>query len=208
MAYADFYRWEWIKYSTAAPAYGYDLFFQLNYTFSEKINLYLRIKNENRDDKTAQTPRYLNLKQQTKKIRVHAEFNPSEKLSFKSRVEYTFFNQLEKEHGLLLYQDLYVEPFRIPVKLNARVAWFKTEGYQSRIYAYENDLLYLFSIPAYFGEGYRTYLNVSYPITRNLSCWFKLENTFWNDRETNGSGYNEIDSKSKTTLKFQVRLKI
>ena len=91
--------------------------------------------------------------------------------------------------------------------MSARLAWFSTDSYNTRIYAYENDLLYTYSIPAYFGKGIRSYLNLKYSINKNTDCWFKMANTSWNDRETSGSGYNEINGRHKTELKFQLRWK-
>jgi len=107
---------------------------------------------------------------------------------------------------MLLFQDILFTP-NIPVKGSFRVAWFNTDSYNARIYAYENDLLYTFSIPAYYGKGFRTYLNLRYPVSKRIDFWFKIANTSWNDRKTSGSGYNKIDGNNKTELKFQLRLK-
>jgi hypothetical protein len=96
----------------------------------------------------------------------------------------------------------------VPLNFTARIAWFNTESYNSRIYAYENDLLYMFSIPAYFGRGFRTYLNLKYKISKNIEAWFKLANTTLNNAESIGSGYSEISGNKKTEVKFQLRLKI
>jgi hypothetical protein len=38
-----------------------------------------------------------------------------------------------------------------------RFALFDTEGYDARMYAYENELIGVFSIPPYAGRGIRWY---------------------------------------------------
>jgi hypothetical protein len=123
-------------------------------------------------------------------------------------MEHVFYKGLEKEKGLMIFQDIQYVPTKIPLNISARIAWFSTDSYNSRVYAYENDLLYTFSIPAYYGSGFRTYLNLNYKIAKNIDCWFKIANTSWNDRDIISSGYNEIQGNNKTELKFQLRVKI
>jgi hypothetical protein len=113
-----------------------------------------------------------------------------------------------KEIGLMAFQDIQFSPKKTPLNISARVAWFNTESYNSRIYAYENDLLYTFSMPAYYDNGFRTYLNVKYKLIKNIEIWFKIANTTLNDTESTGSGYNKIMGNKKSEVKFQLRLKI
>jgi len=108
----------------------------------------------------------------------------------------------------MVFQDVQYSPVKIPLNLSARLAWFNTESYNSRIYAYENDLLYTFAVPAFFGKGFRGYLNLKYKISEKAEIWFKLANTWQSGAESISSGYNEIGGNQKTELKFQLRLKM
>ena len=207
-AYSDFYRSNWINYTTAAPSSGWDVFVQANVAFSRKFEFYLRYKNEEKDKKFALNERNVNLPETTQKTRFHLQYKPLENLILKTRLEHTGYSGKEKENGYMVFQDIQFQPGKIPVNLSTRVAWFSTDSYNSRIYAYENDLLYTFSIPAYYGKGFRTYINLKYKISNKLDFWVKVANTAWSDRETISSGYNEIEGSSKTELKFQLRLKI
>jgi len=139
---------------------------------------------------------------------LHFQFNPSEIITLKTRLEHVFYKGLKTENGWMVFQDVQLSPERIPLNLSARLAYFNTESYNSRIYAYENDLLYTFAVPAFFGKGFRTYLNLKYKISERAEIWFKLANTSRNDVESIGSGYNEIAGNHKTELKFQLRLKM
>ena len=207
-AYSDLYKSPWINYTTAAPSTGWDVLAQANVVLSRRVDFYVRYKNEEKEEKFIQSERYVNLPEQTEKIRLHFNYQYSEKIKLKTRVEISQYEGLQKESGFLVFQDIQFIPAKIPINITGRIAYFKTDSYNSRIYAYENDLLYTFSIPAFYGRGFRTYLNLNYKISKNIDIWFKIANTSWSDREIISSGYNEISGNNKTELKFQVRLKI
>ncbi len=207
-AYSDIYRSPWINYTTAAPSTGWDVLAIANVTLSKKTEFYVRYKNEEKEEKTVFENRYVNIPVQTQKIRGHFRYKYNDKLIFNSRIEYVEYKGMKKENGIMIFQDVKYLVETLPVNLSARIAWFSTDSYDSRIYAYENDLLYTFSIPPFYGRGIRTYLNLNYRIGKYLDFWFKIANTSWNDRNTISSGYNEIPGNNKTELKFQVRLKL
>lgn len=205
--YSDMYRSNWINYSTIGPSKGWDIMAQADFKLSDKISFYLRYKNEEKDQKYKSDAFYVDLPEKAKKIRFHFDAQLLENLKSRTRFEYANFKHSFGENGYLVYQDLQYNSPKFPLNLSARLAWFATESYNSRIYAYENDLLYTFSVPAYYGKGFRTYLNLKYAVSKQFECWLKLANTHWTDRETISSGYNKIDGNNKTELKIQLRLK-
>lgn len=206
-AYSDVYQSEWISYTTAAPARSWDIFTQADFEISEKISAYLRFKNEEKDQKFKYENRYTNLPERIRKIRFHIQMQLTENILLKTRAEHVYYHGEHDENGFLVFQDIQFKPTKFPLNMSARLAWFNTDSYNSRIYAYENDILYAFSIPAYFGNGIRTYLNLKYQISDKIGCWLKLANTHWTDREIISSGYNQINGNNKTEVKLQLRLK-
>lgn len=206
-AYSDIYQSRWINYTTASPAKNWDILAQLSLRFSNDFDLYMRFKNEEKEQKYKDSHLYINLPERIQKTRLHFNYRISEHLLLKSRIEHAYFKAQESEHGILILQDVQAEFTNFPIKINGRLAWFSTKSYDSRIYAYENDILYTFSIPAYYGKGIRTYANISYRLANNIDFWLKLGNTYWTDRNTIGSGYSLIEGKNKTELKIQLRLK-
>jgi len=207
-AYSDFYQSKWINFSTAGPSKGWDVFTQANFIFSRNFEFYIRYKNEEKEQKFIENERYVNLPERLQKTRFHFQYKPLETITLKTRLEHAFYKGLETENGFVIFQDLQLSFKKIPLNLSTRLAYFNTDSYNARIYAYENDLLYTFSIPAYYGKGFRTYLNLKYSISKKIDFWLKVANTSWNDRETISSGNNEIMGNNKTELKFQLRLKI
>ena len=63
-----------------------------------------------------------------------------------------------------------------------------------RVYAYESDVLYAFSIPAFSGRGQRVYAVARFPLLRGLDAWIKMGVTVYQDKQSVGSGLEQIDS--------------
>jgi len=84
---------------------------------------------------------------------------------------------------------------------------FRTDGFNPRIYAYENDMLYSFSIPAYFNKGSRMYLNVEYSLSRSIDLWFRYAQFFYTDLDQTGSGLTEVQGPLRSDFRVQMRIK-
>ena len=110
-----------------------------------------------------------------------------------------------KEKGFLVYQDLIYATRNSRFKMQYRLAWFKTDSYQSRIYAYENNVLYGYSFPSFMGEGWRTYLNLSWKPLNGLTCYLKGGFTVYPDREVIGSGVTKVEGNKLYDLALQLR---
>jgi len=68
-----------------------------------------------------------------------------------------------------------------PLSFTARWALFDTDGYDSRIYAYENDQLNLFRIPFYSGNGIKYYINLRYKYYKNQMIELRLAQTYFKE---------------------------
>ena len=200
--YADFFEHRWIKYTTAAPAEGTELFAQISYAPSRRTDIYMRFFQEDKEQKvTAGNLRY-NQPQRINRLRLNFTHNINENFSIKNRIEMSFHSKLEDEKGYLIYQDLIYKPVGKRFSMNGRLAYFSTDGYNSRLYAYENDLLYSFSVPALYGKGIRTYLNFRQTLNDKLTFWLKFAAT----RRFSQTGTEEPDDlATKSELKIQFR---
>lgn len=171
-AYADFFRFKWIKYTTASPSEGAEFLVQINYNPSRETSFYFRFFQEEKGLRVTDSQLRYNENQFIDRVRVHFVHNLSEKLILRSRAEYSFYRKQISENGFLLLQDVVFKPEQKPFSMNARIAFYRTDGYNSRLYAYENDVLYSFSVPPLYGKGVRGYLNVQRDFGQ-ITVWLK-----------------------------------
>ena len=123
---------------------------------------------------------------------------------FKSRMEWSRYNESD---GYLLLQDVRYKPLESKWSLTLRYALFETDTYDSRIYAYEPDVLYAFSVPAHYGSGQRYLLVLKYRFHRKLSAWLRLSETAYFDRNFVKSGWEEVAGNKVTEVKMLLRYK-
>lgn len=144
----------------------------------------------------------------TQRLRLHLSYKLNKNWSVDSRAEMSFYNDKinTKQTGFLVYQSIAYSNFMFPLSFSARIALFDIPKYDARIYTYENDVLYQFTIPAFYKTGLRTYLNIQYKATKNLQFWLRLSNTYYSKGNSVGSGNEQINSKNVFELKTQMRL--
>jgi hypothetical protein len=172
--YSDVFRFNWIKYTTAAPSAGTEFFAQTSYNPTINTHFYFRFFQEDKEQQMITGNLNYNEPQRINRIRFNFTHDLNERISLKSRFEFSYYSKQGSERGFLICQDVFYKPAEKHFKLNGRIAYFYTEGYDSRIYAYENDLLYSFSIPALYGNGLRSYINIQHKLSDNFTLWLKL----------------------------------
>jgi len=209
--YLDQYSFDWVKFGASAPSRGRDIFTQLNYTPNKKLDMYLRFRHRTKFENSDVDNAYDYLVpyvQYNYRYNVSAQITPE--IKYKTRIEYTFVdkNDAPDEHGIALVQDLIYKKLKFPFTFTLRYAVFDTKGYDSRVYVYENDVLYSYSVPALYYKGQRAYFLVNWDITRNIEIWVRLARTIYDNQTVISQGsLNEIDANHKTELKLQLRLK-
>ncbi|MDR1792026.1 MAG: hypothetical protein LBR36_01080 [Bacteroidales bacterium] len=209
-AYVDYFQFTWLKYRIDAPTNGFEVQSKLTFTLNSRFSAYFRFKYK--DKALNEGAENLNSITQTHKqtYRLHLDYKPFKWLSFKSRLEVVNYqaHQTQDYHqGYIIYQDIGFRFRRIPLTLTARFAIFDIYSYDERIYTYESDILYAFSVPAFYGKGYRVYLIGKCSITKYVDIWLKISRTIYQDRFTNGSGLGEIASNHRTDIKAEVIVK-
>ena len=73
------------------------------------------------------------------------------------------------------------------------------------MYAYENDVLYGYSIPAFYDKGFRYYFTLNYDLTKKISIWLRWAQTIYRDKDYVGSGLDEVKGNKKSEIKLQIR---
>ena len=84
-----------------------------------------------------------------------------------------------------------------------RVQFFEAPGYDTRLYAFENDVLYSYSLPAFFDNGFRYYIVLNYNWHKKIGCSLKWSQTLKRDIISSGSGTEEIAGNKRSELRIQ-----
>jgi hypothetical protein len=102
----------------------------------------------------------------------------------RTRIETVDYQRGESplEHGFLVYQDIVHRPLRSVLEFTFRLALFQTDSYDSRVYAYENDLIGLYSIPPYYGRGMRWYVMLKANPLRRVDLWVRFGSWIYKGR--------------------------
>lgn len=204
-AYADVFHFKWLKYQVNSPSYGQDMFMELQYNKRKTYSWYIRYSHgiKEANEKGIHISKRLESLQK-KQLRGHMECIVSPDLILKNRFEYVWHKGTlsSTSSGLLMYQDIQFR-FRKKVRLILRYAVFDVETYDSRIYAYENDMTYSFSVPLFQDKGSRTYLLVKYKMNKNLHICFRFARTSYENADITGSGVDRIDSNRITDTGIQ-----
>jgi len=115
---------------------------------------------------------------------------------------------MNKEKGIMVYQDIIYQDIKEKFKIQCRVAWFNTDSYQSRLYAFENNALYAYSFPSFMKEGWRSYINLAWKPIKGLTCYFKSGITIYSGQDSIGSGLMRITGNKKYDMLLQIRFTI
>lgn len=205
-AYADLFQFPFLKYLVNAPSRGYDYLMQLNYQPNKQFGMYVRFKNKNKPvDSSGNGIIYYPQDEIKQNLRIHITQQLSSNFSITSRMEMLWLNNRMKnaEQGFLTYVEGNFDWKKLAS--NFRLQYFETDSYDSRIYVYESDVLYSFSIPAFYDKGFRYYFNLHYNISKKSECWLRWSRTAFADKKTIGSGLDEIDGNSRSEIKLQLR---
>jgi len=201
----DYYRLLWLSYQTDAPIQGVDGGMSLTCRLSRKSTLLMRYQWRSKP-KNASGEDYLRRLAGLNRHRIRLQWSnePSPLLKLKTEVSAVFDHTdgAKWKKGILMYQDVVLH-FRKPqLGLYLRVAYFDTDSYDERLYAYENDVYYAFTVGSYYYQGMRAYLMLRYKI-QHFSIWLRVSRTHYLNRETISSGLTEIDKPYKTEVKVQ-----
>lgn len=206
--YADLFKFPWLKYRADAPSYGHEILSQFTYSPNKVTKFIVRYKLEEKQQ-NASTNLMSNFLEHVRRqnYRFEIQYKVNKNFNLRNRAEVVQFKKQSTANsfGFLMYQDIIYSPDNSRLSGNMRFALFETEGFDTRIYAYENDVLYGFSIPGFQNKGVRYYLNARYNVKKGVDLWLKYSFTKYNDVETIGSGLDLIDGNLKSEIKLQLR---
>lgn len=208
-SYADLFSFPWLRYQISGPSQGWEYFTQLNYTPDKKLEIYGRFRTK-RKLNDLNIPDAINVPVPVKQnnYRINYSYTLNSNLRLSGRVEWLTWQQegISMEKGFLMYQDVRIGASKFPLTLTIRYALFGTDSYNSRIYAYEGDVPFTYSIPGYYYKGSRVYCMLNYDVNKQLSLWLRYSQTFYDNQKVISAGsLNEISGNTKSDIKVELR---
>ena len=187
--YGDVFRFSGPKYGIPAyPTIGYDAMFETQYhspisnlqslISNHQWSLLLRARARQKGDKATYSTR----------LQCDILHGP---WSFRTNLDGNIVHpqssndQLPITYGVSLFQDIAYDfqssmsAIQCPLSLRFRLQFFDARNWDNRIYAYEHDVLYAYSIPAVYGLGGRAYVCLRWQIIPQLALYFRFSETLY-----------------------------
>ncbi len=171
--YADVWRHPWLRFGVDAPSRGREFLARAVWTKSRNFSMYALWQSEVKERNSDVEGYFGLLENRRDRFRLHLINKINRAVELRSRVEWTTFQveKLARTNGFIMYQEMVVKPLGFPVSGTVRYALFDTDNFDTRVFAYENDLFSAISIPGFAGRGSRYYLNLTWRVNK----WLRLE---------------------------------
>lgn len=209
-AYFDQFRFPWARFGVPRPSDGYEALLYVQHKPRRWITHYVQVKTETKETGSTVVDSTLlaldGLVDETRQsLRWHLDYDFSKRLRTRTRVEGVRFSRPDQkdEYGFMMYQDVRWRAFSA-LTLDNRLMLFDTDSFDARVFAYEYDLRYSFSVPAFSGRGQRAYIMATYQALDNVMLQAKYSVTRFEDVETVGSGLDEADGNVTREVRFQL----
>lgn len=211
-AYMDIYRFPWLRYQVDAPAAGVDYLLQATFTPDRNTVLYSSFRFGSRLGDVPDQQLLSEVEVQTRRRwRIHVSQVMSRRFTLTCRTEMLWLTAPGRQRGWLFLVDAACKPVRY-LAVSGRLQYFETGGFESRIYAYENDVAYSYSVPGFYDKGWRTYINIRKDVRNFLKImlaeraqlWVRFATTFYPSKKLIGSGLDGIEGSSKSDVRLQL----
>lgn len=211
--YIDRFRFSAPRYLNHQASSGYDWLLYTEYKPGRETELYLRFRYKVRGEEYSDVDEYgqvVRLPDESKRLnaRIHVTREITPQIRLRSRIDWVRANPVNRpsESGILLYQDLRYRPADT-FSFETRLTWFRTDGFDSRLYQFENDLLYVLSNTMLYQKGWRGYLLIGWEPHERIKFWAKISMTIYNSRDSISSGLAEIRGNRRSDAGFQMRIR-
>lgn len=203
---ADYYHITWLKFLTDKPSYGGELQARFDYNINRNLVLNLKYKFAQKEQNTRINDYYQSVNIENKHtLHTALSSTPTPWLCLKTEIDWLLHKPPNStlRQGFLVFQDIGIQVDKINLGLKMRFAFFNTDSYDERQYAYEQDLLYTFTINSYYGKGLRYYFIINYKYAF-FSIQARYSHTYFDDRKVISSGNSQIIGSTKSEIAAQI----
>lgn len=212
--YIDFFRTHGPRFRNNRPTTGSDWLARFSVEPMPNLSLYLQLRSKKWEQQMEDVDLFGREtiamgSEMRSNARLHLEYNVLGNLRLRTRYDVVRYKETfaDASFGQLIYQDVRFTPTS-NLTLDARMTLFETDDFNSRVFQFENDLLYVMSNAMLFDQGQRSYIVVRYRPVPYLTFRLKAATTLYENRRVIGSGLDTINGSRKTDLGFQVKLKL
>ena len=207
LVYSDLFKFTWLTSQVNAPNWGHDYYLRLSHSFSKRVSAFLQIRSKTKmkNSTDAYVFSHYPVFYTKNSLRFDISYQIGRDFHLSNKAEYAHYKNGDGDdsQGFFLCQDVAYKPENKSFSLTFRYAVFDTEDYDARVYAYENDVLYSFSVPAFYGKGMRVYLLGKWQPFKCLTLYARIGSTIYTDRDEIGSGLSLIEGNHRTDVKVE-----
>jgi hypothetical protein len=168
-----FQSYPWLKYRCSSPSCGIRREVRMKYDPSERLVFDCLYSYRLTCADMPGSSGIPELKQMiSRSLKAAVKYSAGEYVIIGTRIDLKSFEP-SGSRGFLLLQDFNWKIRKIPATIWLRYCIFRTDDFDSRIYTWENDLVYTFSIPSMYGTGSRFYLMAAYKFARKAEIRVK-----------------------------------
>ncbi len=201
-SYVDYAYFPWPRYLITGTSRTFDMQHTATWTKgSWDITARYRLKTWNRDNSETHS-----LDRVTQHRARLAITNSNKLWLSRTQCDVSLYKQNGTSKGYMISQQAGIRTKTL--QLYASVAYFNTDDYNSRVYAYERSTLYTLSFPMLHGNGLRAMASIRADIGKNLMIIAKAGTTHYFDRDVVGSGLQAINSNTITDIDIQLRWRL
>ncbi|MDR0206428.1 MAG: hypothetical protein LBI45_04120 [Bacteroidales bacterium] len=216
IALFDMYQFHWLKYLIDKPMPHFDATLRFTVSLSKNCVLFLRYNYKSQVKNFRDEHPYNQISEtEQHRLRIFFSYSFLQFLQFKTEISGVVNNSIEtrrttslqQKFGIVAYQDIGANLGKTGLDLKLRFSLFDTDTYDERLYAYENDLSYTFTINSYYYSGCKTNFIVKWKYK-----WFEIQGkisrlVYFNKTQIS-SGLELIDAPHKTEVKMQMVFKL
>ncbi len=209
--YFDQFKFPWCTYFIPMPSGGTDFFLRAEHKPLKNLVLYLQFKFSQKDK--FKTEQKIIIPRSQKIIRFQLEYIIWNTVRIRHRTEkiwgiYTYYKQLphynnDRFEGALLYQDLVLH-LKNNFNIAARITFFDTDGYESRLYQFEHDVPGMLTNKMLYGTGNRWYIMLQWKFKSVIKLSMKISSTQYHHVNSIGTDADMILGNTLNSINLQL----
>ena len=206
--YVDFFSSHWLRYSETRPSSGSEYFAKMTYRPSKTLEIYSHFRVSSKGDNVLSTEENLSTVALSKRQinwRTHMTYQLNRLSRIETRAEAVWYQNGDSapQQGMVFLTDWRHQFLSIPLKLQARLLFFETDGYDSRIYVFEQEAASNATAVALYRRGIRYSLQFQSTLFKSLQIRLSFLRTHYLDGQPIGTGLAQVNKRHQSALGIQ-----